>query len=131
ILNSIIRPMQSTVIALRQVNAGETTIDLPPVRQDEFGDMAVALRQFRDQAERLRRLAYRDSLTGLGNRACLEDELQRGIESCRKTGRALAVFYLDVDHFRSVNYSLGYSAGDRYLCEVAARLGRFIPQDAL
>jgi diguanylate cyclase (GGDEF)-like protein len=131
ILNSIIRPMQSTVIALRQVNAGETSIDLPPVRQDEFGDMAVALRQFRDQAEHLRRLAYRDTLTGLGNRAYLEEELRDAIEVSRQEGTHLALLYVDLDNFRSVNDSLGHSAGDRYLCEAVLRLQRFVPDGAL
>lgn len=131
ILNSIIRPMQSTVIALRQVNAGETSIDLPPVREDEFGDMAVALRQFRDQAERLRRLAYRDPLTGVGNRAYLEEQLQGAIERAGKNGTQVALFYMDLDNFRTVNDSLGHGAGDRYLCEAVERLQRFVPEDAL
>jgi diguanylate cyclase (GGDEF)-like protein len=131
ILKSIINPLQATVVALRQVNAGETSIDLPPVRQDEFGDMAVALRQFRDQAEHLRRLAYRDPLTGIGNRAFLEEELRQGIFTSRENGTKLALLYLDLDNFRSVNDSLGHSAGDRYLCEAVVRLQRFVPDDAL
>ena len=131
ILNSIIRPMQSTVIALRQVNAGETSIDLPPVRDDEFGDMAVALRQFRDQAEHLRNLAYRDPLTGIGNRAYLEQELRDAIAACKQDNTQIALFYLDLDNFRSVNDSLGHSAGDRYLSEAVVRLQRFVPDDAL
>lgn len=131
ILRSIIRPMQSTVIALRQVNAGETAIDLPPVREDEFGDMAVALRQFRDQAERLRRLAYRDSLTGLGNRAYLEEQLREFIASSQQDGTRVALFYMDLDNFRSINDSLGHGAGDRYLCEAVERLQRFVPENSL
>lgn len=131
VVRSIIRPMQSTIVALRQVNAGETTIDLPPVRQDEFGDMAVALRQFRDQAEHLRQLAYRDPLTGIGNRAYLEEQLRHAINLANQDGTKLAVLYLDVDNFRSVNDSLGHSAGDRYLCEAVLRLQRFVPEDVL
>lgn len=131
VVRSIIRPMQSTVIALRQVNAGETTIDLPPVRQDEFGDMAVALRQFRDQAEHLRHLAYRDPLTGIGNRAYLEEHLRQAIQTCKQDGTRVAVLYIDLDNFRSVNDSLGHSAGDRYLSEAVLRLQRFVPDDVL
>jgi diguanylate cyclase (GGDEF)-like protein len=131
VVNSIIRPMQSTVVALRQVNAGETTIDLPPVRHDEFGDMAVALRQFRDHAERLRNLAYRDPLTGLGNRAYLEEQLRDAVEVCRLDDTHLALFYMDLDNFRTVNDSLGHGAGDRYLCEAVERLQRFVPDNAL
>lgn len=131
VVRSIIQPLQTTATAIRQVNAGETEIDLPPVSRDEFGDIAVALRQFRDQAERLRRLAYQDPLTGLSNRARLEEALHQAVESCRQTGAQLALFYLDLDNFRSVNDSLGHKTGDRYLCEAASRLHRFIPADAL
>lgn len=131
VINSIIRPMQSTVRALRLVNAGETFIDMPPVRSDEFGDMALALRQFRDQAENLRRLAYSDSLTGVGNRARLEEALGAAIEIAQQQGSHLALFYIDLDNFRTVNDSLGHSAGDRYLCEAVERLRRFAPDEAL
>lgn len=131
VLRSIVRPMQATVKALRLVNAGETSIDLPPLSQDEFGDMALALRQFRDQAERLRRLAYRDMLTGAGNRGRLEESLREGIEVSRQNSTHLALLYIDLDNFRTVNDSLGHSAGDRYLCEAVARLQRFAPDEAI
>lgn len=130
VLRSIIRPLRTTVTALRQVNAGETFMDLPPISRDEFGDMAVALRQFRDQAERLRHLAFNDPLTGLGNRASLDQALQAGIESSRRESQRLALLYIDLDNFSGVNDSLGHSAGDRYLCEAADRLQRFVPMDA-
>lgn len=131
VLRSIIRPLRTTVTALRQVNAGETFMDLPPISRDEFGDMAVALRQFRDQAERLRHLAFNDTLTGLGNRASLDQSLQAGIETCRREGQRLALLYVDLDNFSGVNDSLGHSAGDRYLCEAAGRLQRFVPMESL
>jgi len=131
ILRSIIRPLQTTVVALRQVNAGETTVDMPPISGDEFGDMAIALRQFRDQAERLRRMAYNDPLTGLGNRARMDETLRSGIDDCRRRHESLAVLYVDIDNFSAVNDSLGHSAGDRYLCEAALRLQRFVPPETL
>jgi diguanylate cyclase (GGDEF)-like protein len=131
VLRSIIKPLRSTVTAIRLVNAGETSLDLPPVGPDEFGDIAIALRQFRDHAERLRRLAFTDSLTGIGNRTRLEELLREGIEFANQNNTVLALVYLDVDNFRTVNDSLGHSAGDRYLCEASDRLQRFVPEDAL
>lgn len=130
VVRSIIRPLQATTAAIRQVNAGQTAIDLPPIGGDEFGDMALALRQFRDHAEKLRRLAYQDPLTGMGNRALLEEQLQRLIDRCRLSGEHFAVLHLDIDKFSSVNEKLGNKAGDRYLCEASARLQRFVPPDA-
>jgi diguanylate cyclase (GGDEF)-like protein len=131
VVRSIIRPLQSTTTALRLVNAGETDIDLPPIAADEFGDMALALRQFRDQAERLRKVAYEDPLTGLGNRARLEDALQKAIDRAAQTKTQLALLYLDLDNFRAINDRLGHKVGDRFLCEAVSRLSRFIPEDTL
>jgi diguanylate cyclase (GGDEF)-like protein len=131
ILRSIVGPLQKTVVAIRQVNSGETTVDLPPISEDEFGDMAVALRQFRDQAERLRRMAYNDPLTGLGNRARMDEALRAEIDVSRRGNESLAVLYVDLDNFSAVNDSLGHSAGDRYLCEAALRLQRFVPPETL
>ena len=127
VIRSVIRPLQTTTDAIRQVNIGAIDIDLPPIRPDEFGDMAVALRQFRDQAERLRRLAYHDPLTGLGNRARLEESLQRAVDRSRQTREPVAVFFIDLDHFRAVNDKFGHKTGDRYLGEAASRLNRFMP----
>ena len=131
VLNSIVRPMQTTVKALRMLNAGETSVDLPPLGPDEFGDMAAALRQFRDQAEHLRHLAFRDPLTGIGNRARLEEDLRKDLETCKADGTGLALLYIDVDNFRTVNDSLGHGAGDQYLREAVERLTRFAPSEAL
>lgn len=131
VLRSIITPLRKTVTAIRQVNSGETSLDLPPLRSDEFGDIAIALRQFRDHAERLRRIAYNDALTGVGNRARLEEAIREGIELSRQNNTVLALVYLDLDNFSAINDSLGHSVGDRYLCEAAERLQRFVPEDAL
>jgi diguanylate cyclase (GGDEF)-like protein len=127
VVRSIIRPLRITTEAIRQVNAGQLEIDLPPVGGDEFGEVALALRQFRDGAEKLRRLAYLDSLTGLGNRAQLEETLVATLQAPRPHEEPLALFYFDLDNFRSVNDRLGHKAGDAYLCEAATRLQRFLP----
>jgi diguanylate cyclase (GGDEF)-like protein len=125
ILRSITRPLQSTVAVLRQINAGETLVDMPPISPDEFGDMAMALRQFRDQAERLRHLAYTDELSGLGNRAHFDEALRAAVAEAEHARRSLALLYIDIDNFSAVNDSLGHSAGDRYLREAAQRLHQF------
>lgn len=125
ILRSIVRPLQTTVAVLRQINAGETMVDMPPLSNNEFGDMAQALRQFRDQAERLRHLAYTDELTGLGNRAHFDEALRAAVTEAGKAGSSLALLYVDLDNFSAVNDSLGHGAGDRYLHEAGLRLHRF------
>ena len=128
---SLVRPLRRIVAAIRRVTAGEVNVALPPPRSDEFGDMSVALRQFQDQAEKLRVMAYRDPLTGLANRTRLEEALHTGVMKCARGGTSLAMLFLDLDNFKSVNDSLGHSAGDRFLREAARRLQRLVPENAL
>jgi diguanylate cyclase (GGDEF)-like protein len=128
---SLVRPLRRVVSAVRRVTAGDADVRLPSARPDEFGDIALALRQFHDQAEKLRTIAYRDTLTGLANRARLEEALHSGIVRCARGGTSLALLFLDLDNFKSVNDSLGHSAGDRFLREAARRLQRLTPDQAL
>ncbi|MEQ1517668.1 MAG: EAL domain-containing protein, partial [Usitatibacteraceae bacterium] len=66
--------------------------------------------------------AHFDSLTGLPNRSLFSDRLQLEIARCRREGRSLAVMFVDLDHFKSVNDSHGHGAGDGLLCESARRI---------
>ena len=127
---SVVTPLRTTVTAIRRVNAGQLDVDLPPVTPDEFGDVAIALRQFRDRAEHLDRLAYFDTLTGLGNRARLDQSLSEAIHGCQQRGDALAVLLMDVDNLKSINDAMGHRFGDRYLRAVAERLARLAPAGA-
>jgi diguanylate cyclase (GGDEF)-like protein len=67
-------------------------------------------------------LAYFDGLTDLPNRRMLEDRLNRGLVQARRYSRALAVMFMDLDHFKNVNDTLGHHVGDELLKVVAGRL---------
>ncbi|MFN8133371.1 MAG: EAL domain-containing protein [Solirubrobacteraceae bacterium] len=69
-------------------------------------------------------LAYHDPLTGLPNRALLEEHLALQLAQSRRSGRALALLYLDLDDFKLINDGFGHAAGDDLLRWVAARLQR-------
>ncbi|TXT33498.1 MAG: PAS/PAC sensor-containing diguanylate cyclase/phosphodiesterase [Comamonadaceae bacterium] len=67
-------------------------------------------------------MAYHDQLTGLANRRLLHDRMTQAISSAVRRQAHLAVLYLDLDHFKLVNDSLGHPVGDDMLLQVAQRL---------
>ncbi len=86
----------------------------------------VALwRDVTDQQEaqdHVRRLAYLDGLTGLPNRHAFMDRVDREIERARAQGRQLAVLFMDLDGFKTINDTMGHAAGDLLLQWAAKRL---------
>jgi diguanylate cyclase (GGDEF)-like protein len=73
-------------------------------------------------AKEVEYLAYHDGLTALPNRSQFNKLLSQSIHRAHRYNRQLAVLFFDLDHFKSVNDTLGHKAGDQLLQEVAARL---------
>jgi diguanylate cyclase (GGDEF)-like protein/PAS domain S-box-containing protein len=83
------------------------------------------VRDIRDRVEaqaRIHHLAHHDALTGLPNRAAFIDRANQLLAQARSQGQALALLFVDLDHFKRVNDSLGHPAGDTLLQTVAERI---------
>jgi diguanylate cyclase (GGDEF)-like protein len=115
-------------VRLRDPVAGWRHVEA--VVQDRLGDPAIngLVVNMRDVTDRkrledqLRHRAFHDDLTGLANRALFENRIAHASTVARRRGRSLAVLFLDVDDFKTINDSLGHAAGDELLRLVAARI---------
>ena len=72
--------------------------------------------------ERIESLAHFDQLTGLPNHTLLNDRFKYALSLAQRSGEKLAVMYLDLDHFKNINDTLGHNLGDQLLMEVATRI---------
>ena len=94
----------------------------------EGGRTVRIVGSFQDVTERraaeaqIEHLAFRDTLTGLPNRALFQRKFQAAVEAAQAKGGKVGLIMLDLDHFKDVNDSLGHEAGDALLCSVSERL---------
>jgi diguanylate cyclase (GGDEF)-like protein/PAS domain S-box-containing protein len=95
---------------------------------DQSGGVAGLVIVFHDvseaqaMAQKMTHLAEHDTLTSLPNRGLLDDRLEQGIAMAQRHSRKLAVLFIDLDHFKHVNDSLGHLMGDQLLQAVALRI---------
>ena len=141
----VLRPLAALTQATRQLTTGDLDRSVEgTARDDEIGSVATALEALRrgtlharsieataaadrSVAEaRVRYLAHHDPLTGLPNRALLEQRLERAAAQTGRAGSSMALLCIDLDGFKAVNDSYGHAAGDMLLREAARRLLRTV-----
>lgn len=126
---AVIRPLKSMTQAV-QLFSRERKISELPSRQDELGQLAQSFREMQEeilsQLEDLthsrtafEHLSRHDPLTGLPNRRVFFDRLERALTNSQISGKHLAVLFVDLDHFKSINDRYGHSLGDHVLKAVA------------
>ena len=122
----ITRPVRRLMFQIRRQGEADATIEADLEQGGEFGVLARALANAESQRAalegELRRQALEDPLTGLANRTLFKDRVEHALSRRRENGKGIAVAFLDLDDFKTVNDSLGHAAGDELLVAVAQRV---------
>lgn len=119
---------------LHQVNIElAKQVDERVVIESELADTKTDLANARDdlsksqtKEEETRKITFQDALTGIPNRVLFEEHLDQGLSLAKRHGWGLAVLFIDIDKFKSINDSYGHDLGDKVLLMVANRLQSLI-----
>ncbi|MBC7993915.1 MAG: PAS domain-containing protein [Rhizobacter sp.] len=116
---------ENEAVALGVTRTTHTTY-IPDLEQDGsvqgIYTLSSDVTALKNVERQLQALARFDTLTGLPNRLQFNEKLPEVLARASRTGTAVALMYLDVDHFKAINDTLGHAAGDAVLREFAARL---------
>jgi diguanylate cyclase (GGDEF)-like protein/PAS domain S-box-containing protein len=102
---------------------------------DHAGNVVGGVVVFHDVSEtralalKMAHLAHHDTLTGLPNRALLTSRMEFAVTAAARRNQRVALLFVDVDHFKQINDSLGHAAGDALLQEVARRIRSSVRSD--
>jgi diguanylate cyclase (GGDEF)-like protein/PAS domain S-box-containing protein len=91
-------------------------------RLSEVEGIIIDITERKAAEDKIAQLARTDGLTNLANRATFTERLRQSYAATRRGAGAFAILYIDLDHFKDVNDTLGHPVGDMLLCEVAERL---------
>ena len=120
------RPIEALTEAAQRFEAGDYTVEVPPVRTTELKGLANAFNAMRtavaDREATIRHQADHEPSTGLPNRTRITSILDSLLMSARPTDLTLSLCLIEIQQFESIIGSFGHSAGDEVLSEVARRL---------
>lgn len=125
--NRTVRVESDCVLIRRDGQESAVEVSASPIHDKHDGVVGAVVvahdvTEARDLSAKLARLALHDDLTGLPNRVLLADRLEKALDRAQRHGSTVSLLFVDLDHFKPVNDSLGHDVGDRLLQQVAARL---------
>jgi len=94
-----------------------------------YAGLFTDITHMRENEEQIRHLAYYDPLTRLPNRRLLEDRLGLALNHAHRANESLALVFIDLDHFKQVNDTLGHAVGDELLTHAAERMSGQLRED--
>ncbi len=122
----LIHPIKKLVKMAHDIGHSRFDMRSGITSNDEIGELAHSLeamsRNLQQTTEQVSYLAYRDALTGMPNRRMFKEYLKRALAHAHRYHTELALLFLDLDHFKQVNDTLGHHAGDMLLQQLSERL---------
>ncbi len=134
VARAVTRPINAMSLAVQEFALDHRQTALPAMgRRDEIGVLARSFTQMQEAIhqqlealqegrEELAHMARHDVLTGLPNRRAFHDRLEHALSRAQRSGEHFALFFIDVDNFKSINDRFGHQGGDAVLKIVALRL---------
>lgn len=126
ISRTVLKPIEKIANTIGEENKQIDTIALPSKSSREIHALTTAYNAMQQQIHHrqlaLEHQALHDSLTGLPNRALLQDRIEQTIQQAKRHKTNIALMLLDLDRFKDINDTLGHTVGDKVLQEISFRL---------